>query len=239
MSKATTPRLKPITLRIGAIEHKQPNALSGNAHAIAACPLKAGDEATITPEHQEGGLFWASVFFKREGRPVGRLTLDGVPIAAFPFETAKPRGRPPETAKNKAVLLAWHICRAKNGLGIGEADECVRERFAYESIRKIREIRNEKTPVPGLTDDRIFVMNAEGDGAFAALIERPTYYLRNGLLEILGKAWIWHEKWRSQAIYSIAKFETQLGADTISESAIRERLGNSALVNGPLIIVGY
>lgn len=207
MSKATAtpPRLKPLTFCIEAIRHSRPDAISGDTPVIADCPLKTGDEVTITPEHQEGGLFWASVFFKREGRPLGRASLDGVPISAFPFETARPVGRPPENAKRIAAWLAWNIHFSREGKR-GAADEKTGVQFGYavadDECKTVRDLRNKdiKALIPALPSYEMGIqLEVEGQQGGAAYIEKPTFYMRNGQLELLGMAWVWHESWDTQA----------------------------------------
>lgn len=181
------PRLKPLVLRLHQVMRGQPDAYIG--------------EGILVPHHQENGRFWASALIKQEGTPIGWLTLNGAPISDFPFESATPPGRPRADAKRIAAWLAWHIHFRREGKK-GVADEKTGVRFGYvvadDDCKTVRDIRNTKIEslIPALPDYEVGIkLDVQGQAGSAAYIEKPTFYMRNGQLELLGMAWIWHESW--------------------------------------------
>lgn len=200
----TPPRLKPLSFRVDEVMNGQAETFFG--------------EGIIKPEYHDGQLFWASALVMREGRPTGwRVTLDGVPIAALPFETSKPPGRPPEDARRIAVWLAWHIHFSREGKK-GVADEKTGTRFGYavadDDCKTVRDLRNKdiKDLIPALPSYEVGIkLETQEQPGSAAYIEKPTFYMKDGVFELLGMAWAWNESWgTSAAVYRAVRLTSKI-----------------------------
>lgn len=209
------PRLKPLAAQVSMMgEHGEPDLHLG--------------EVTLHPTLHDAGLVWLSGVLIHRGRPLATLNINGAPLAAFP--TSTPPGRPPATAKHKAVLLSWHINLEREGKK-GRADEITSERFDYSEPKKVRDIRQGYVETP---EKLVFRMDEQGQPGYAALIEKPTFYLKDGSLEILGLAWSWGESWgRDEAGYGAVRFTSKLeNTDTAALKALQE-------AGGPIIIIAF
>lgn len=189
------PRLKPLVFRLHQVMQGQPDAYIG--------------EGILVPHHQEGSHFWASALVKREGSPIAWLTLNGAPISKFPFESTNPPGRPRADTKRIAAWLAWHIHFRREGKK-GLADGKTGVRFGYSvpdddelaaECKTVRDIRNTtiKNLIPAQPNYEVGIqLDVQGQAGSAAYIEKPTFYMRDGQLELLGMAWVWHESWDTE-----------------------------------------
>jgi len=209
------PRLKPLAAQVSMIgEHGQPDLHLG--------------EITLHPTHQDADLVWLAGVLIHNGKPIANLNINGAPVSMFP--TSPPPGRPPETAKHKAVFLSWFINLEREGKK-GRADELTCERFNFSEPKKIRDIRQKVKSTP---EKLVFRMDEQGQPGYAAVIEKPTFYLKDGSLDILGLAWSWGESWnRDEAGYGAVRMTTKL------ENADAEAIKNLQKAGGPIIIIAF
>lgn len=145
---------------------------------------------------------WLSGIIKKEGKFVGRVDLNEVPIVALPASPST--GRPKETAKHLAVFLAWAL-EWKNFGKKGFADEAVAQRFKYSEPKKVRTIRIEHEKEYRVLDDCTHITldapcpdtatpsgfkERTGDSVF--LFRSTTVYTEyDGRFEIVGVALAW------------------------------------------------
>lgn len=197
------PRLKPLVFRLHQVMQGQPDAYIG--------------EGILVPHHQKSGQFWASALIKREDAPIGWLTLNGAPISDFPFETTNPPGRPRADTKRIAAWLAWHIHFRREGKK-GLADIMTGNQIGYAvtdgRCKQVSDIRNGaiKNLIPAQPDYQVGIrLDVQGQAGSAAYIEKPTFYVRDGQLELLGMAWVWHESWDTkEATYAAIRLTSKI-----------------------------
>jgi hypothetical protein len=209
------PRLKPLAAQVSLMgKSGEPDLPLG--------------EITLHPIHQDADSVWLSGVLTRNGKPIASLNLNALPLHVFP--TSPPPGRPPETAKHKAVLLSWIINHERGGKR-GEADNLTCKRFHYSEPKKVRDIRKAEGDLP---DKLVIRLDEKGQEGYACWIEKPTLMLDdNGRLEILGIAWSWHESMGQQATYGAIRMTSKM--ENINTEAINDIRGK----RGPIIVVVY
>lgn len=209
------PRIKPLAAQVSLIGEK------GNPE------LHLG-ETTLHATHQDADSVWLAGVLVHDGKPVATLNLNAIPLHIFP--SSPPPGRPPETAKHKAVFLSWIINFEREGK-IGLADEATRKRFDYSEPKKVRDIRKaEGEPPYKLT----IPLDEKGQAGAACWLENPTIYFDDaGRLEIIGKGWGWQESMGHQATYGHMRWTAKM--ENANTEAINELRGRE----GPIIIVAF
>ena len=160
-------------------------------------PIWRGRVDFVPFKMRDGLVSVIGALFDENGSDLhAELTLRDIPISSWP--NSNPAGRPKETEKHLAVLLAWCLEVNKQGGKYGLADDAIVDLFGYSGPEKIRKIRNnmaaELRADIGKDSKQIFHYIDEArefNGNFAALIRNPVWYKDDDGFSVLGHGYLW------------------------------------------------